>query len=682
MATIGTLCVYLILLLATWSAALALVGARRRSSAMVQSAQLALYGVAASATLAVLLLAYAFTISDYSLIYVQQHSERAMPVFYRITALWGGMEGSLLLWVWLLALVSAVAMRTNQHRLGDIVPYASAVLMLVVVFFGVVMVVSSNPFDAYLSVTPETGKGLNPLLQNPYMVTHPPSLYLGFVTLTVPFAFAMGSMLAGRVDETWLHAARPWALVSWFALALGLTLGMLWAYEELGWGGYWGWDPVENAGFMPWLLCTAFLHSIMVQDRRQMLKVWNVVLALLAFVMTIFGTFLTRSGFIDSVHAFARSNIGYVFLGFIALTLVVGFGVILWRRPLLRSRGALESALSREFWFLLNNWVLLSACLLVMVLTIFPGISELFGDKITISIPAFNRWMVPIGVALLVLTGVGPMLGWRHSTAAGLRRQFQWPTVVGLLVGVGLGLWGPAAGAVALLTWALCAFVIATVLQEPLRAASVRARAAQTGFGQALGGLLLRNHRRYGGYVVHIGVALMCVGFAGESLKQEKEAVLRPGERLTIGRYELRYDGLRITEDDLKGMLTAGLTVFEDGKPTGTIHPARWVYFRHEDSPTTEVAIQRSTGEDLFVALGGHDQASGSATFKVVINPLVTFVWLGFVVMALGAAIAGLPLSALARPARPIPALARAEPTARGSRTDAAAAANDDANAP
>lgn len=658
MATIGTLCIYLILLLATWSAALALVGARRQSSAMVHSALLALYGVAAAATLAILVLAYAFTISDYSLVYVQQHSERAMPVFYRITALWGGMEGSLLLWVWLLALVAALAMRSQRHRLGDIAPYASAVLMLVVVFFGVVMVVSSNPFDAFLAGVPEAGKGLNPLLQNPYMVTHPPALYLGFVALTVPFALALGSLLAGRVDETWLHAARPWALVAWFALSLGLTLGMLWAYEELGWGGYWGWDPVENAGFMPWLLCTAFLHSIMVQDRRQMLKVWNVVLALLAFVMTIFGTFLTRSGFIDSVHAFARSNIGYVFLGFIGLVLLVGFGVIFWRRALLRSRGALESALSREFWFLLNNWVLLSACLLVMVLTIFPTISQLFGDKITISVPAFNRWMVPIGVALLVLTGVGPMLGWRHSTAAGLRRQFQWPIVLALAVGLVLGLWGPAAGAVPLLTWALCAFVIATVVQELLRAAAVRARAAQTGFLPALGGLLLRNHRRYGGYVVHIGVALMCVGFAGESFKQEKEAVLRPGERVTIGRYALRYDGLRITEDDLKGMLTAALTIYRDGKPTGTIHPARWVYFRHEDSPTTEVSIERSASEDLFVALGGHDQASGSATFKVVINPLVTFVWLGFVVMALGAAIAGLPLSVLARPTRAALALA------------------------
>ncbi|MCC6749235.1 MAG: cytochrome c biogenesis protein CcsA, partial [Deltaproteobacteria bacterium] len=384
MAQLGNAAVHLILILATWAGVLALVGARRRSATMVHAATLMTYATAAVASVAMVTLAYAFAISDLNLVYVQQHSDHAMPLFYRITSLWGGMEGSLLLWAWLLAVFTALAIRSNRERLRELTPWAIVVLMVVIDFFAVLLIVHSNPFEVFLTGAPTTGKGLNPLLQNPYMVTHPPSLYLGFVGMAIPFAFAMAALITGHTDEAWLQAVRRWALLAWFFLALGLTLGMLWAYEELGWGGYWGWDPVENAGFMPWLLSTAFIHSIIVQERRQMLKTWNMVLAILAFCMTIFGTFLTRSGFIDSVHAFARSNIGYVFLAFIGIVLVVGLGLVVWRLPKLRSRGELESVMSREFWFLLNNWVLLSGCLLVMVLTVFPNISEAFGEKITI----------------------------------------------------------------------------------------------------------------------------------------------------------------------------------------------------------------------------------------------------------------------------------------------------------
>ena len=643
MSALGTTTLYLLLLLAVWAGALAVVGARRRSAALAHSAELLTYAVCAGATLAMLLLAYAFAVSDYSIAYVQQHSERAMPLFYRVTASWGGMEGSLLLWAWLLSVFTCLAIRSNRERLRELIPYTIFVLMVVMTFFCTLLITTSNPFEPYLSSIPAMGKGLNPLLQNPYMITHPPSLYLGFVGMAIPFAFAMAALLSGYTDNAWVMAARRWAMLAWFFLSLGLTLGMLWAYEELGWGGYWGWDPVENAGLLPWLTATAFLHSIIVQERRSMLRIWNMLLAIISFVMTIFGTFLTRSGFIDSVHAFARSPIGWVFLGFIGFVLVTGISLVVWRAPRLKSRGELESVFSREFWFLLNNWVLLSATFLVLLLTIFPTLSGAFGEKITISIPAFNRWMTPLGVALLILTGVGPMLGWRKSTAAGLRHQLQWPLVFGVIVAVALYVLG-LAHVLAVIVWGLSAFVMATIAQELVRGARTRASAAGVGLVSAFFGLFARNRRRYGGYIVHAGIVLMCVGFAGDAFKVEREVVMKRGQRHTIGDYVLRYDGIKAHEDVQKQMITARLSVFVDGRHVGTLAPARWTYARHEDAPTTEVALKRSVREDLFVAFGSHDPQTGGTTFKLVINPLVSWIWIGFFVLAIGAAVAALPV--------------------------------------
>ena len=651
MSQLGNITLYLTVFLSAWAGALALVGAQRRSRALVDSAVVVVYAVAAVCTLSMLLLIYSFVISDFSISYVHQHVDRSMPLFYRITGVWGGMEGSLLLWVWLQTLVTAFAVRANIHRLRELLPYSVAVWMLVVLFFGVIVVAHSNPFATYLTMTPGIGRGLNPLLQNPYMVTHPPSLYLGFVALSIPFGLAIGALLSGQLDDSWIHASRPWALLSWFFLSLGLTLGMLWAYEELGWGGYWGWDPVENAGFMPWLLCTAYIHSIMVQERRQMLKRWNILLAALGFVMTIFGTFLTRSGFIQSVHAFARSNVGYVFLAFIGVVLVCTLTLLMYRKRALASRGSLESVLSREFWFLLNNWVLLSAAILVMVLTVFPNISEAFGEKITISIPAFNRWMVPIGLVLLVITGVGPMLGWRKSTTEGLRQQFLWPLVVGAITtGVLIAFRVPYGRAIA--AWALSAFVTATIVQEIFRGAVLRARASKIGFFSALVGLFARNRRRYGGYVVHFGIVLMCVGFAGEAYKQEIEVMMTKGQQVPFGRYVLRYDGLNVSRDNQKTMLTATLTAFIDKKPVAVLSPARWIFERHKNSPTTEVSILRSWGDDLFLAVGDLDTQRGTATLKLVINPLVNWIWIGFLVLMVGTVIAGWPTGRRAARAR------------------------------
>ncbi|MCA9665193.1 MAG: cytochrome c biogenesis protein CcsA [Myxococcales bacterium] len=643
MAALGSTTIYLTLILAAWALALGIVGARRRSRALVASAEAVTYAVAACATVAMFILAYAFAVSDFSIIYVQQHSDRSMPLFYRITATWGGMEGSLLLWAWLLSIFTAFAVRTNRERLRELMPYFIATQMTIMLFFGSLLVTASNPFGSFLAFQATTGKGLNPLLQNPYMVTHPPSLYLGFVGMSVPFSMGMAALLSGRTDNAWVMAARRWAMLAWFFLSLGLTLGMLWAYEELGWGGYWGWDPVENAGFMPWLMVTAFLHSIIVQERRSMLRIWNMILATLAFAMTIFGTFLTRSGFIESVHAFARSNIGYVFLAFIWVTLCVGFALTFWRRKQLRSRGELESVLSREFWFVLNNWLFLSATLLVMVLTTFPSLSELFGDKITISIPAFNRWMAPLGIALLVMTGIGPMLGWRKTSGAGLRRQFLIPLAVSIAAGAVLAVIG-LRKVNSLIVWVLCVFITATIVQELVRGTASRAKAAKVSLASSFFGLFARNRRRYGGYIIHFGIVLMFVGFAGDAYKLENEVVMKRGQRHKIGDYTLRYDGLRVTEDAEKTAVTAYLTTWDKGKHIGTLLPARWTFHRHRDAPTTEVAMKRGIREDLFVALGDFNSKTGSTTFKIVVNPLVNWIWFGFIVLGIGTAVAALPI--------------------------------------
>jgi len=621
---------------------MAAIAARRRSQRLLRGSILLMHTLTALSSLAMMLLVYALVISDFSITYVQGHSSRAMPIFYRITGVWAGMEGSMLTWVWSLALVSSLAVHVNRERLKPMLPHLVAVLMSVVVFFGVIMVLHSNPFLAYLTAAPTTGQGMNPLLQNPYMVTHPPALYLGFVGLTIPFAFAFASLLAGRRDDAWVRAARPWGLWAWYFLALGLVLGMLWAYEELGWGGYWGWDPVENAAFMPWLLATAFLHSIIVVERRQMLRAWSVISALLAFVMTIFGTFMTRSGFISSVHAFARSNIGYVFLVYIAVLLIGGFGIVIWRRRLLQGN-YLQSWISREAFVLYSNWVFLLGSLAVMVLTVLPNISELFGDKIAISISMFIRYMVPIGLALLGLTAVGPMLGWRRPALRSLRRQLLIPLITAIVTAVAIVVLG-VRRFTPVLTWALASFLFSTIIQELVRAARMRVRAGGAGFLGALMDQIADNRRRYGGYIVHIGVAMMCIGFAGDAFKTKKDVVLKLGQRVTVGQYTLRYDGLNIQDDLQKTAISAGVTIFEDGKSVGTMRPARWVFFSRPKDPTSEVSILRSVREDLFVALGGYGEGGAHASFMVVINPLVNWIWIGFLAMTLGALVGGFPL--------------------------------------
>ncbi|MGH9330792.1 MAG: cytochrome c-type biogenesis CcmF C-terminal domain-containing protein, partial [Vicinamibacterales bacterium] len=432
---------------------------------------------------------------------------------------------------------------------------------------------------------------------------------------------------------------------------------MLWAYEELGWGGYWMWDPVENAALLPWFTATAFLHSVMVQERRGMLRVWNVTLVIVTFFLTIFGTFMTRSGIVQSVHAFGEDReLAWMFTVFMIFLLTVSFGLVIWRLPLLRSRNELDSWVSREAAFLVNNWILLFCAFFVLFATMFPTLSEaVTGERLTVGPPFFNKWMAPIGLVLLFLTGVGPLLAWRKSTLANLRYQFLFPVACGLLVGIGMvalgvRVWGSG------LCFAFSGFVVGTISQEFWRGAHVRQGATGSDIATALIGLVARSHRRYGGYIVHVGIVLIFLGFAGEGFKQQEQAILKPGEQVAVGRFLVRHDAIRISDDGQKQMVTAEVTVLTDGKILGRMHPAKWFFRKFEQEPTTEVAIRRSFAEDLYVTLAGYDMQTQSATYEVTVNPLVNWIWAGFGIMAVGTLTALLPESAFAFAIAKVPA--------------------------
>jgi cytochrome c-type biogenesis protein CcmF len=661
-ATLGDAGLLLSLIVSAYAVGASVAGARRGSRKLIISGIYGAYGATALVSFASAVLWFSLLSNDYSIKYVQRHSDATMPWIYKITAFWGGLDGSIMWWVFLLAIFSSIAIYVNRERHRELIPYVVAVLFTVVAFFLFLIIYEKRPFEVFLTEAPKMGKGLNPLLQNPYMATHPPSLYLGFVSATVPFAFGMAALITGNLDDSWIQSTRRWVLVSWYFLSQGLILGALWAYEELGWGGYWGWDPVENAGFLPWLTSTAFLHSIMIQERRGMLKVWNVCLVITTFLLTIFGTFMTRSGIVQSVHAFGQdTELAIIFGCFIGLIVIFCFGYVLYRLPLLRSRNELDSWISREFAFLLNNWVLLSAALFVLTATMFPTISELITkERITVGPPFFNKWMAPIGLVLLFLTGVGPLIAWRKASTENLRHQFLWPSLGAVLV-FGAMMPFPRLRAlspfindkiqlpVAIICFSLCAFVIVTIGQEYVRGTRVRQMHTKLDFGTSLIGLVSRNKRRFGGYLVHVAVVLMFIGFAGDAYRMEKEATLEKGGVVAISNYTLRFDGLRFGSDSQKEIVGADITVTRNGQPFGKMQPEKWSFRGHEDEPpTTEVAIDKSLKHDLYVVLNGYEVQSGIANLKIVINPLVNWIWIGFLLLALGTVIAFLPDRALA----------------------------------
>src|SRR5688500_1332091 len=444
MASLGYYLLLAAFVIASYALAASVAGARRRSRRLIESGIGAFYLVAAIMVAASAVIVYAFVSGDYSIRYVARYSDSVQPLFYKITSYWGGLDGSIMFWVFLLSVFGSTAVYVNRERHRELIPYVVAVIAVVEMFFLFLMIIHNNPFQTYLTETRPDGEGLNPLLQNFYMVIHPPTMYTGFVGLTIPFAFGMAALITGFLDDSWLRAVRRWTMISWLFLSCGLGLGMIWAYEELGWGGYWGWDPVENAGLLPWFTATAFLHSVMVQERRGMLRVWNVTLVILTFFLTIFGTFMTRSGIVQSVHAFGEDpELARMFTIFMVSILVFSFGFVIYRLPLLRARNELDSWASREAAFMLNNWILLFSAFFVLFATMFPTLSEaLTGERLTVGPPFFNQWMLPIGLALLLLTGIGPLLAWRKSTVENLRVSFLIPVSLGLctrVVVVGLG---------------------------------------------------------------------------------------------------------------------------------------------------------------------------------------------------------------------------------------------------
>ena len=656
MPTLGTFFLLASFVVAAYAFAASVAGARRRSMRLIESGVGAFYLVAALMTAASAVLIHAFVTNNYAIKYVQRYSETAQPLGYKIASYWGGLDGSIMFWVFLLGVFGTIAVWKNRESQRELIPYVVATISVVEMFFIFLMVVHNNPFSTYLTTTPVEGKGLNPLLQNFYMAIHPPSLYIGFVSMTIPYAFGMAALLTGQLDDSWLRAVRRWTMIGWLFLSFGLTLGMLWAYEELGWGGFWGWDPVENAGLLPWFTATAFLHSVMVQERRGMLRVWNVTLVATTFFLTIFGTFMTRSGVVQSVHAFGEDKqLAMMFTIFMIAILVVSFGLVLYRLPLLRSRHQLDSWASREAAFLANNWILLFSAFFVLFATMFPTLSEAVrGERLTVGPPFFNKWMLPIGLLLLLLTGIGPLLAWRKSSVANMVHQFLWPTVAAVVTGAAVAILGVRVWASGT-CFALCAFVVVTIGQEFVRGAVVRKGATGTDILTAMIGLVSRSKRRYGGYIVHVGMVLVFLGFAGQGFKKEDQALLAPGQQVTVGRYTVRHDGLRVTSDAQKQMVTGQVTVLENGKEIDTLRPARWFFNKREDEPTTEVAIRRSAGEDLYVVLASYDASTQTATYAVTINPLVDWIWVGFGVIAVGTGLALMPEAAFSFAAAHIP---------------------------
>jgi cytochrome c-type biogenesis protein CcmF len=635
---VGTLALRLGWCLALWGIVAAILGAVQLRRELVESGRQAAFAVFGCVAVAAVALWHGLLTRDFNIEYVASYSSSTLPLHYTIAALWGGMAGSLVFWALILCFATTITLVQNRGSHGRLMPWVNATLLTITLFFLSLLVFVVPPFER-LSFTPADGSDLNPLLQNYWMMIHPPSLYMGYVTVSVPFAFCIAALATGELGDTWIRSTRRWTLVSWAFLTLGNVLGGAWAYEVLGWGGYWAWDPVENAAFMPWLVMTAFLHSVMIQEKKDMLKVWNVSLVILAFGLTIFGTFLTRSGVISSVHSFTQSGLGPFFLWFLAFVLVISIALVVWRLPDLRSEARLESFFSREAAFLFNNLVLLGICFAIFWGTIFPVITEwVRGVKITVGPPFFNKVNAPLGLALLFLTGVGPIIAWRRATPRNLARSFAGPLGFGFLSGLVLAILGVRQVA-ALTSFSLCAFVVGTVVQEFWRGTRARQRLVGESAGTALLRLVNKNRRRYGGYVIHVGVVLIFVGITGSSLfKQEIQTTVSKGQSFQLGNYDLRYEDLRITDTPHLETTHAVVAVSRAGKPLGVLEPEKRFYKR-PGQPTTEVAIRKSLREDLYLVLGALDADTGLVTFQGFVNPLVAWLWIGGAVMIFGTGI-------------------------------------------
>ncbi len=604
-----------------------LVGIRTGDRRWLEVGRRTVLAVCGLVSVAAMSLFYLLITSDFRYAYVVNYTTRGLELIYKIGAFWGGNAGSLLLWVWVLSILAAVAVSTRHPESDRMHPWVAVFLLLIAAFFLLMLLFVSQPFERLPAPATE-GKGLNPLLQNPGMLLHPVYLYLGFVGFSVPYAYAMAALLTRSASDIWLKVTRRWTLLAWLFLTMGILYGGQWAYVELGWGGYWAWDPVENASLLPWLTGTAFLHSAVVQEQKGMLKGWNIGLIIATFLLTIFGTFLTRSGVVISVHAFANGPLGAFFLSFIGLMTVVSVYIVADRWELLRARHDIESLVSREASFLVNNLLLVGAAFAVIWGTMLPVISELVsGIKVGVGPLFFNQVNVPIGIALILLMGVGPLLPWRRASQGALLRSFAYPLCIGVLTALVLELVG-VTKLVALIGFGAAAFVIATIIQEFVRGALARQEVTGEPLPLAVWNLACRNRRRYGGYLVHLAIILMVIGFTGSgAYRQETTVTLEPNQTLTFSGYELTHEGVWIETKGDRTEVFARLAVEKDGRVLGVLRPEK-VFFTYNSQPTTEVAIRGSLAEDLYVALGSWED-SGMATYQIYVNPLVAWIWIG-----------------------------------------------------
>jgi cytochrome c-type biogenesis protein CcmF len=622
-----------------------------RHPLLIKSARQAGIAVCGLIFASTLSLVYLFFTDNFSVAYVVSHSNRDLSTFFKVAALWSGQEGSLLFWSFLLAIYVLSVLLTYRNKNGELMPYVGVILAGVQLFFLTISNFVASPFKAlgvanaaggFDLVARADGNGLNPVLQYPEMVIHPPNLYSGYTGFTIPFAFALAALLARYPGEKWIHLTRKWTMIAWCFQTVGILLGAHWAYAVLGWGGYWGWDPVENASLLPWLTGTAFLHSVMMQEKRGMMKVWNVWLVFLTFMLCILGTLLTRSGVVSSVHSFAQSSIGNWFVGFLCMVIGVCLAAYFKNKDYLKSENQLDSLASRESSFLFNNLVLLVACVAVLSGTLFPVFSEWFtGSRISVGAPFFNKVNIPLGLLLMFLTGVGPLLAWRKTSTDSMKRNFRGPVAAGIL-GCIVGFIVGVREMFALICFSLCTFVAATLVQEFYRGARVvRVRSGASWLASCVD-LTLRNTRRYGGYIVHFGMVMIFIGLAGQAFNKEVQKELPVGSTISIGKYDLLLQSMDQKQEKNYVAERMIVEVLKDQKPVMMLYPERRNFPTNQESGTM-VAIYSTLKEDLYVVYAGMNPQTGLPTIHAFINPLVKWVWWGGIVVVMGTIVALVP---------------------------------------
>ena len=651
---IGYLILITALILSAYGMVVGYVGGRTRNAKFAASAANTIYASATLVGAAAVILWYGLLTDQFQVSYIWNHSERALSTFYKFAALWGGQAGSLLFWALILSVFNVMVTVTNRDKHQRLMPYANAVMHGSSLFFLTLLVFAANPFKQVGFVPPD-GQGLNPLLQNYWMVIHPVMLYLGYVGLSVPFAFAVAALLSRKVDVEWTHMVRRWTLIPWMFLSAGIIMGSQWAYMELGWGGYWAWDPVENASFLPWLTATAFLHSVIIQEQRGILKVWNMVLIWLTYFLVILGTFTTRSGIIESVHSFARSDVGPLFLGFLIIVLFGYPWLLFSRMPLLRDEQTIDSFASREAAFMANNWIFTAIAFATLWGTFFPMFSEIFtGDRISVAAPFFNKVNGPLFLILIILMGAGPLLGWRHTSLDAFRKQFTWPLVATVAGGAAAAF--TTSNVFPIIGIAVCAFAAGTIVQEYVRGVIARRTTTGENAVAAMGNLFRRNGRRYGGYLVHLAIVLIGVAVVGNEFYQTTTNVtLRQGESVTLSGYELVFTGLEADPMPNRTEFIARLMIYDadSGQLLGSVEPHRNIYNKTPDQPTSEVGLRMTLAEDVYVVLNGWDDGGNQATFTIYVNPLTLWIWIGGIVLVIGTLLAVWPHPARRRESVP-----------------------------